>query len=206
LTRGREAIGPAWSPDGTMIYFSSYIVARDAQGGFAGYAWAIVRMRTNGSGVRQLTHPKPSDHGTCHDGPAPSPDGRIIAYSEIGDCDHGFDASIEAIDSSGRSVGLSQFGVDAGFDPDWSPDGRYLAFASSNGGEGIAAAAQGGSGARRIYRGGPASGPEWSPDGKWLAFSTDGHVWLVRRDGSDLRRVLDTEVWRSDPAWLPPPR
>jgi len=206
LTRGAEAISPAWSPDGETIYFSRYVLKNDERGDFVGYAWAIFRMRADGSEMRQLTHPQPADHGTCHTSPAPSRDGRVITYESIGDCDRGYDASIEAIDDSGREVSLAPLAVNAGFDPAWSPDGRFLAFASVNESEastGIKLASSDGSKARRLYRGGPASGPAWSPDGKWVAFSTDGKVWLVRRDGSGLRRVLKTGVWRSDPAWLP---
>ena len=201
LTAGRDAIGPAWSPDGTTIYFSGYILKKDARGQFLGYAWAIFRMRANGRGARKLTHPEPTDHGTCHAGPAPSPDGRVIAFSIVDDCDHGFDPGITAIDPDGRTVNPNRFNNRSGFDPTWSPDGRRLAFASESGIE--VASSDGADRPRPVYRRGPASGPAWSPDGKWLAFSTDGQLWAVRSDASSLRRIVKTGVWRSDPAWLP---
>jgi Tol biopolymer transport system component len=30
----------------------------------------------------------------------------------------------------------------------------------------------------------------WSPDGEWLAFTTDASLYLVRPDGTGLRRVV----------------
>lgn len=64
LCRPQE-FSPAWSPDGETIYFSFYVVKRDTQGDFVGYAWAIYRMRPDGSNMRQLTHPEPTDRGWC---------------------------------------------------------------------------------------------------------------------------------------------
>jgi Tol biopolymer transport system component len=40
---------------------------------------------------------------------------------------------------------------------------------------------------------------EWSPDGQTIAFDADG-IWLIRSDGSDLRRVADSGVQL---AWSP---
>ena len=46
--------------------------------------------------------------------------------------------------------------------------------------------------------------PRWSPDGKWLAFSQSraftGGVWVIRADGSGVRRISETGSW---PVWWP---
>lgn len=49
--------------------------------------------------------------------------------------------------------------------------------------------------------------PAWSPDGRWIAFvsTRDGNpeIYLMRRDGSDLRRLTDDPGGDWRPAWLP---
>src|SRR5205823_11895239 len=41
----------------------------------------------------------------------------------------------------------------------------------------------------------------WSPDGKWLAYALDEAVYLVRSDGSGLRRLAGVEALTL--AWSP---
>ena len=45
----------------------------------------------------------------------------------------------------------------------------------------------------------------WSPDGEWLAFATDGSLYLVRPDGTGLRRVVSANFAAGAPAvqWSP---
>ena len=60
-------------------------------------------------------------------------------------------------------------------DPDWSPDGRLIAFASSRNSGGIYVIHPDGSGLRRVFRG-PASNVDWSPDGRQIAFQDRAHL------------------------------
>lgn len=170
------------------------------------YGTAIFRMRADGSGVRRVTRPKLSDHGTCHDSPAVSPDGRIVAYADFGDCDHGFDVDLDTVDPNGHRARLDWADdVYGGFDPAWAPRGRTLAFAGDDP-FGIWIVSDG-SKARRVYRG-PAYDPAWSPDGRWLVFAAERgeDIWLVRADGTGARPLLRTKTAEWDPAWLPRPR
>jgi Tol biopolymer transport system component len=206
LTSGHEDWTPSWSADGRTIYFSRQVEGKDTFGGYE-FAWPLYRMASDGSDVRQLTRPTPSDHGVCHESPSVSSDRRIVAYTSIGECDRGLDVSISAIDPTGRPVALKGYDMgDAGFDPAWSPLGRDLAFATvddygSSSGIGIASPS---ARARRVYRR-SASDPAWSPDGALIAFVRGvgrGTIWLVRRDGTGLRRV-SSRRYDANPAWLP---
>jgi molecular chaperone DnaK len=206
LTTGHDDWTPTWSPDGTTIYFSRVVEGRDEYGGY-GFAWPLLRMRADGSGVRQLTRPEASDHGVCHENPSVSADGRVIAYASFGECDRSVDVSISAIDPTGRPVRLTAYDdVHTGFDPAWAPIGNRIAFATTGDYEqtiGIAVASPG-SQATRIYRR-AATDPAWAPDGSWIAFVrgvSRGSIWLMRADGSGLRR-LSSRRHDADPAWLP---
>ena len=152
LTSGREDASPAWSPTGKTLYFSRFISGEDKYGDY-GFAVAIFRMRPDGSGLRQLTRPELEDHGVCHESPAPSHDGRLIAFADFyTDCEHGWDMQISAIDQLGREATLGKFKVGYGFDPAWSPDGRLLAYAGVDeygAANGIKVAASNGSPAAR---------------------------------------------------------
>jgi Tol biopolymer transport system component len=210
---------PAWSADGALIFFSRLNRKPD------GFSMGIMVVRADGRPPRRLTDPEPSDHGTCHSDPAPSPDGRVVAFAHFGDCEHGVAGPIAAVDMSGRPVSMLQrFDRDlSAFDPDWSPDGSAIAFAVQDlnfavddntkpDRSGIYIARPDGSRARRLSARSWPSGPSWSPDGEWLAFVHDvsldtgyaGEIWIVRRDGTGLRRVTRTSaVDEASPDWLP---
>jgi TolB protein len=89
--------------------------------------------------------------------------------------------------------------VDA--DPDWSPDGRLVAFASSRGGGGVFVVQPNGRRLRRLFRGN-ASNVDWSPDGRRIAFQGDHGIYVMRADGRRATRVLRGERF-SLPAWAP---
>ena len=96
--------------------------------------------------------------------------------------------------------------------PDWSPDGNYIAYRSENGDGGLfVVPALGGEGLeRRIasfgYR------PRWSPDGSQILFQTsfmlDTKFYLVDLHGSAPREVLAellarNKLWAYSAAWHP---
>jgi TolB protein len=94
-----------------------------------------------------------------------------------------------------------------GADPDWSPDGKRLAFAARDGG----LYTSGASGARpkRLTTNNTLNGdrePVWSPSGSRIAFVRFPHIYIVRRDGSHLHQVAtgasQSRFWES-PSWQP---
>ena len=216
--RGRRTDwDPAWSPDGRTIYFTR-----------ATNEGAIYSVRLDGTALRCLTDACKRSSGTQDDA-APSPDGRIVAYS---DSFHGGGddwSSIEAMTPTGHrtDLGLPVEGGTHQFEPAWSPTGRALAYAGldsdalSNygaqrvGSTGIyVTAGRPGAGSHRIARpkayGARMDDPAWSADGQWISFTYDdgnyrtADIWLARADGRVLRHVTSGRSNDTHSAWLPP--
>lgn len=80
--------------------------------------------------------------------------------------------------------------------PAWSPDGRQIAYYTS---EGVHVVALDGSPPRLLPQDGIR--PDWAPDGKRLTFQGDDGIYVVGADGSGLRRV--TRADDSRPKWSP---
>ena len=89
--------------------------------------------------------------------------------------------------------------VDA--DPDWSPDGREIAFTSSRGGGGIYLVRPDGTAMRRAFRG-EASDVDWSPDGDEIAFASSRGISILRVSDRTTRLVRRGNAF-SRPAWAP---
>ena len=105
----------------------------------------------------------------------------------------------------------------ADFDPQFSPDGRRLAFASRRSGEAVEiwAASADGSSPHQLTHGPGArqSAPAWSPDGQRIAFAAvgeNGHwdVWLMESDGGSPRQLTadpgdeNMPTWSRDGRWI----
>jgi len=88
-------------------------------------------------------------------------------------------------------------------DPDWSSDGRVIAFASTreDGSTGIYVVRPDGRGLRRLFNG-AASEVDWSPDGRRIAFVGANGIYVIRTDVRRPRRILRGRQF-SLPAWAP---
>ncbi len=92
-----------------------------------------------------------------------------------------------------------------------SPDSQRIAFVSSRSGQADIWVRD--LEHRKTWNVTDASGgdfrPAWSPDGQWLAFSSNRGMWresdiyIIRPDGSGLRRLTDTPGWDGSPSWSP---
>jgi len=99
---------PAWSPDGRQIAFESNA---DVAGANPEGDMEIWLMRADGSRPAQLTR------NTAHDeGPAWSPDGRLLAYTSGADEKHG---DIHVMTAAGRHLRRLTSYANADESPDW---------------------------------------------------------------------------------------
>jgi Tol biopolymer transport system component/DNA-binding winged helix-turn-helix (wHTH) protein len=98
----------------------------------------------------------------------------------------------------------------ADYQPQFSPDGRRIAFVTTRSGEfsEISIAAADGTGARPLTRGSERSqeSPHWSPDGRQIAFDAQDdrrhlHVWVVDAEGGRPRQLTNSDGNQNCPTW-----
>lgn len=207
----------AWSPDGGRIAFAM------ATGGVVNdlaVDVSIWEIRTDGTGLRQITHPiafqQSEDHGVQF-----SPDGsRLVIERDLAAC--GWCPEIFTVNSTdgGKVVRVSPRGL-SGFDhPDWSPDGAWVMFRSQTGRGGsskIFVARPDGTRIQAILDGTRTGlvymSSSFSPDGHEMTIAIapgvgpDGNadVWTGVFNASEhltsLTPVTRTNIWESSTDW-----
>jgi Tol biopolymer transport system component len=147
-----------------------------------------------------------------------APDGQSIVFTS----DRNGSGDLFRVNPDGS--GLTQLTADVAYEDQaaFSPDGKRLVFVSTRG-SGYAdlwtldiatkRAKALTSGTGGDYR------PAWSPDGKWIAFSSGrgitapfsegrwerqqlAEIWLIRPDGSGLKKVTNTGNFCGSPKWM----
>jgi Tol biopolymer transport system component len=198
---------PNWSSDGKYLLVNS--------GG------RLLRLAVDGAGAT----PEPinidqslrlnNDH-------APSPDGKMIAFSASSPTSRGSQVYLSNADGSNAHVMVT---ASPSYFHGWSPDGKYLAYVVQHPGANGAAAnydifripAAGGESQQLDSNPGYDDGPDYSPDGKWIYFNSDRSggwdVWRIPAGGAGpddqkAERVTsdDMEDWFPHPSpdskWL----
>ncbi len=175
---------PLWSPTGNWIAFAT----------FDDLLWAV---HPDGSDVHQVA---PSyvfgpGFGRAQANYDWSPDGKRLAFVAIANGADIFTAAVEG----GTPTQLTGVSNEEEF-PRWSPDGSQIAFWRSD--EGTFVVPAGGGAARVVTRG---FAPTWSPTGLLLAVLRGSQVYVVRRDGTGLRRITRgaSDSAFSPPVWMP---
>ena len=221
LTDGVNDSWPAWSPDGTMIVFSSTrsdpSIEQCTPGDphEFGCPTDIYLMDADGSNVVRLTE-DPADEFQ----PVWSPDGTRIAFARsLSDqISHPAIFTMNPDGTDVRQVSSATEGSD--FSPSWSPDGSRLIFAGIHDEDwGIWMVDEDGTDEHQVLGGVGAwfvIDAEWSPDGSLIAFagnptagdySPDDALYVVRPDGSAVEQVADAPGVgiSGDIAWQPLP-
>jgi TolB protein len=189
LISDREVLwAPAFSPDGKEIAYS-----RSETDG----AWHIWIVSASGGTPEQFTRGKASEVY-----PRYAPGGQTILFHTWG---AEKPAIWRALRNGSPPAQLKFTGASSDSYADISKDGRWIAFARvENEASHVYISPMDGSAPPRRLTEGPSAVPRWSPDGKWITFSADrdffNGIWLVRSDGTELRRLTDTGGW---PVWWP---
>jgi TolB protein len=162
----------------------------------------------DGSDVHRLTT---SAYGGINQSPSVSPDGSRIVFQTFSSANRRAVLGFVNADGSDYSTPFDR--GDQIYDdrtPAWSPDGQWIAFASTrpfNGSYHLWVMHPDGSGLRQVTQDWGYA-PDWSPDGSRLTYmgsGTNGNdaVWVVNADGSDPHRLTGGDLSESDPAWSP---
>ena len=183
---------PAWSPDGKRVAFSK--VKGD-----------IYTIKLDGTGLRQLTDDKGGERE-----PTWSPDGKKIAFTKSGRTDDDgvplkqrpFYADIYTMNAADGSQqeNLTQSLRAQATNPDWSPDGKKIAFRSRSD---IFLMKANGTGHTNLTENrAKADTPTWSPDGKKIAFNSGaGDIFVMKADRTKVEQLTKTQAWEHSPDW-----
>jgi len=169
--------------------------------------------KTDGSDERPLLPHSGFDYNASF-----SADGKWIIFTS----ERGASADIYRVHPDGS--GLERLTDDPAYDDQaaLSPDGKQLAFVSSRG-TGAADIWVLDLQSKKVQNLTHAPGsfrPSWSPDGKWIAFSSDRNtpvrrdrgqfaqshavsIYLMRADGTDVRRLTPAGKFAGSPKWCP---
>lgn len=203
----QSLMAPTWSADGQRIAFSAHRPGEPDRD-----IWIV---NADGSNLRRLAR-TPDMWERDVDW---SPVGGRIAFSEVA----GYFLKLYVMKTDGTSIRKLTGWHREAATPDWSPDGRKVAFMSWRGsvlsGEIRVMDASG----RWVRLTSDAVGdrnPVWSPDGTRIAFVRGGtglaldapveahsssEIYVMNANGTGVRRLTHNRVGEASPAWQPIP-
>jgi TolB protein len=207
------ALSPAWSPEGSLLLFTSYrggggprIFVAAAAGGKpflvsgrpglnTGASYSpdgreiVCTLSQDGNSeiyvldARGGSPQRLTNNRGIDTSPAWSPTGREIAFTS----DRTGTPQVHVMDREGGNLRRLTYDVDYTDSPAWSPKGDRIAFVNrTGGGFDIYTCRADGSETRLAVTGGSNENPRWSPDGRHLVFSST-------RDGARALYVTDLD-------------
>jgi TolB protein len=165
------------------------------------------------------THPL-TPGGQRLEGASYSPDGKLIAVSEVGE-NHSDVLVLDARGARLRQLTRNWSNVSVqdsawGRKPVWSPDGDRIAYVTDLGRNDMSlwVVPAGGGQARAVYRLGIGSAgldwPSWSPDGKKIAFTSyppgfyqPPQIFVLTLATGAVAQITEVKSGAFDPAWSP---
>jgi Tol biopolymer transport system component len=183
-----------WTPDGKEIVFCSRVW-------FASTLW---RMRSDGSGKATPL----AFGGIGAYGPDIARVGHRMVYTK-----DVWDTNIWRVelDPAGHAARTPERFIASSttdFNPEWSPDGKWIAFVSERSGSREIWVCEASSANPRQLTSVDATGPtlfRWSPDSQWIAFVTNiagnDDIYLIRATGGKHRRLTLDPARDSGPRW-----
>ena len=144
---------------------------------------------------------------------ATTPEPRAILYSTaVGEDDEC--GAIWSVAPDGGAPEPFGVGFPAACDPDWSPDGRQIAFSAGRSSDELRIYVSDSTGTNRVPISHPPAGttdfmPAWSPDGQRVAFERRSagrdsyNLVLVDADGTNERRLTHGHSFDGTPWWSP---
>jgi TolB protein len=202
---GTFGVEPRWSRDGRRIAYLRFACddPNERGGPVCADLWIV---RPDGTGRRRLVRANVDVTQDTDGRYAWAPDGRRLVYAAF---DPNALLIVNTTDGAKRILrGTRRVGARQ---PDWSPDGRLIAFLRQRapfGGSDIYVVSPAGTGLRRLVRTrSDLQTPRWSPDGRSIAYfrlidDTPGQerwaVVVADADGRRPRRLGVTHTWE----WL----
>jgi len=201
---------PAWLPGDRGFVFTS---TRDG-------SFDLFVQELDGAGAPEGAPERLTTHPGRDLQPAVSPDGKRIAFVSDRDGDNEiFVMRANAPEGpTNKALQLTKNGADGNGSasdtaPDWSPDGRRLAFVSNRvGASDVFVMNADGTKQRNLTRQPDIANlqPVWSPSGKQIAFFRNGggadvDVFRMRADGSRLVNLTESATREANVSWQPRP-
>ena len=186
---------PEYSPDGQLITYARWNPNTEKD--------QIMIMGRNGNDPNNIPRVEGWD-------PTWSPDGKQILFAS----DRNGAVQLFAVRTDGKNLHqVSNLPAIRGRS-DWSPNGQYIVTYSGEAWhrELYLMNADGSDAHQLTPTGGNSQGPSFSPDGEWVAFTAyfDNYgdnlgceIYVIRTDGTDLRRLTNNDYCDYQPRWGP---